>query len=73
MLQKTELPLSALLRRPDVEEITGLPRSSLYDLIAREQFPQPVKISVRSVAWRWADVQAWLQDPTGWAATNDNG
>ena len=38
-------------RRPAVEEITGLSRSSIYDLMSKGHFPKPIKISARAVAW----------------------
>lgn len=47
------------LRRPEVEQITGLPRSTLYDLIAANQFPKPVSISTHTVAWIDSEVAEW--------------
>ena len=50
-----------LLRRPEVEARTGLSRSTLYDWMKRGDFPQPVKLGTRLVAWRESDVTAWLE------------
>lgn len=50
-----------LLRRPEVEARTGLSRSTIYDWIKRGEFPQPVKLGTRLVAWRESDVTAWLE------------
>jgi prophage regulatory protein len=49
-----------LIRRPDVEARTGLPRSTLYDAIERGSFPRPIKLSERSVAWVASEVDAWV-------------
>ena len=49
-----------ILRRPLVEAQTGLSRSKIYDLVAREQFPRPVKIGARAVGWIEADIAAWI-------------
>lgn len=49
-----------LLRRPIVEGMTGLPTSSLYDMMRQGRFPQPIKLSERSVAWRESEVTAWM-------------
>ena len=38
-------------RRPAVEEITGLSRSTIYDLMAKGEFPRPVKLTAKAVAW----------------------
>ncbi|MBF9031702.1 AlpA family phage regulatory protein [Rhodobacterales bacterium HKCCE3408] len=50
-----------LLRRPEVETRTGLSRSTLYEWMKRGEFPQPVKLGVRIVAWRESDVTDWLE------------
>lgn len=53
-----------IMRRPDVERVTGLGRSTIYDWMARGSFPQPVKLGVRAVGWRESDVLAWLESRT---------
>ena len=50
-----------LIRRRDVEARTGLARSTIYDWMKRGDFPQPVKLGASLVAWREADVNAWLE------------
>lgn len=58
----SQKPLSLkLLRRPEVEARTGLSRSTLYDWMKRGEFPQPVKLGLRIVAWRESDVTEWLE------------
>ncbi|NRP25269.1 hypothetical protein XMM379_001964 [Aliiroseovarius sp. xm-m-379] len=50
-----------LLRRPEVEALTGLSRSTIYGWMANGQFPQPVKLGSRLVAWRASDLIAWIE------------
>ncbi len=50
-----------ILRRPEVEARTGLSRSTIYDWMKRGEFPQPIKLGARLVAWRESDVNAWLE------------
>jgi len=50
-----------ILRRPEVEARTGFKRSQLYKLMAEGSFPRPVKLSVRAIGWREADVESWLR------------
>jgi prophage regulatory protein len=50
-----------IVRRREVEDITGLSRSSLYRLAAAGQFPRPIQLSARAVGWRASDVAAWLE------------
>lgn len=51
----TVLHLQAVIR------VTGLSRATLYRLIADEQFPRPVRLGPRAVAWRCTDVEAWSE------------
>lgn len=48
------------LRRQAVQEITGLSRSTIYDLMSRGQFPRPIKLSARAVAWPESVIAEWL-------------
>ena len=50
-----------ILRRPAVEDRTGLPRSTIYYLMARNEFPRPIKLSARSVGWDSESVEAWIE------------
>jgi len=50
-----------ILRRPDVEARTGLSRSTIYLLMARGEFPKPVKLSSRAVGWTESAIVTWLQ------------
>ena len=53
------------LRRLAVEELTGLSRSTIYDLMAKGVFPRPVKLTRKAVAWPESQIVAWLaQRPT---------
>ena len=49
-----------IYRRPDVERMTGLSRSTLYAMMTAGEFPRPVKLGRRAVGWRGSDVAAWL-------------
>ena len=49
------------LRRREVEELTGLSRSSLYDLMAKGAFPRPIKLTGKAVAWPESAIVEWLQ------------
>jgi len=51
-----------LIRLPDVLTMTGRGRSSIYDMIARGEFPRPVNIGPAAVAWVESEVVAWIED-----------
>jgi len=47
------------LRSADVSRITGVPRSTRCEMIERGEFPKPIKISVRIVAWSATEIERW--------------
>jgi prophage regulatory protein len=47
------------LRMPMVLRMTGLGRSTIYRLIAKNMFPVPVRLGDRAVAWRRTDLDRW--------------
>lgn len=68
-MQQTSAPPSdthdqvptVFLRMPSVMQMTGLGRSTIYRLMARQQFPCPVRLGVRAVAWRRSELDVWSQ------------
>lgn len=48
------------IRWPEVYKDTGLSKSSAYALIASGDFPRPVKLSARRVAWIKREVEEWI-------------
>jgi prophage regulatory protein len=48
------------IRRPAVEELTGLSRSTIYDLMAKGAFPRPVRLTGKAVAWPESAIADWL-------------
>jgi prophage regulatory protein len=49
-----------LLKRQEVEAMTGLARSTIYAWMAEGRFPKPVKISTRMCRWRSEDIEGWI-------------
>jgi prophage regulatory protein len=49
-----------LLRLPQVKESTGLSRTSIYRKIASHEFPRPVRLGPKSVAWIEGEIQQWM-------------
>lgn len=50
-----------ILRRLQVQERTGLSRSSIYNYIRQGRFPQPIKLGLRSVGWMEDEINQWLR------------
>lgn len=56
------VPRDRLIRLPDVEAATGCKKSTIYLLLKQGQFPKPVRLSARMVAWPESAVLQWVQD-----------
>lgn len=56
----------AILRRGQVEREVGLKRSTIYQRIQAGTFPRPIRLGERAVGWRAADIEQFLDDPTGY-------
>ena len=49
-----------VLRLKKLMEVSGLSRSTIYDLMKAGTFPKPLKLGPRAVGWLQSDVEAWL-------------
>ena len=49
-----------ILRRPQVEEMIGLSRSTIYLRIEQGTFPKPIPLGGRLIGWLESDIQAWI-------------
>ena len=50
-----------IIKREEVQNITGLSRSSIYAKMESGTFPKAIKLSERSVGWLDTEIQEWLQ------------
>ena len=49
-----------ILRRHQVQQRTGLSRSTLYQYIKEGGFPAPVQLGPRAVGWLESDISDWI-------------
>jgi prophage regulatory protein len=52
-------PSERLLPRAEVEKRVGLKRSAIYELMARGEFPKPVRAGA-GVRWVESEIAAWI-------------
>ena len=57
----TERKLQRMLRHKPVLEASGKGKTALADAIARGEFPKPVKIGPRAIAWFEDEIIEWQQ------------
>jgi predicted DNA-binding transcriptional regulator AlpA len=56
----SQLEHARLLRLPEVMRLTGLSRSTIYQLASTLDFPKPVKLGRRISAWLAREVTEWI-------------
>jgi|GEM_PF-1198894 Predicted transcriptional regulator len=49
----------AFIRLPEVKAVTGLSKTTIYELIRVKDFPAPVRLGPRVVAWVKSEVRQW--------------
>lgn len=59
-LELFSLDDSAFLRLPVVKQLTGLGRTTIYEMMHKGIFPQAIKLSTRAIAWRAGEIRAWI-------------
>jgi prophage regulatory protein len=50
-----------IYRLPAVEARTGLSRTGVYEAMARNEFPQSIKLGPRAVGWAESEITAWIE------------
>ncbi len=67
------MTIDPLLKRPQVEALTGLSRSGIYNRIQCGTFPRPVKLGARAVVWPQSEIAAWIEARKAEAARRNAG
>ena len=65
--------MDKLLRLDAVKDAVGLKNTAIYQAIRRKQFPSPVRIGARAVAWRESDILNWISERPTAAAPSTGG
>ena len=56
-----EMP-ERFIKLSEVSRRVGLGKTSIYELISKERFPRPYKISPSASRWSEQEVVAWIAD-----------
>jgi prophage regulatory protein len=54
--------MADLLRLPQVLSRVGLKTTRLYELVGDGEFPKPVRLGDRAVAWLSTEIDSWIAD-----------
>lgn len=49
-----------IIRREEIQKITGLSWSTIIRMVLAEKFPVPVKLGDRGIGWRRSEVEEWV-------------
>ncbi len=60
--ERTASPPIRFLRLPEVQERTGLSRSTIYVRLEQGRFPQPVSLGARAVGWIETEIEEWMRE-----------
>ena len=55
------LTRSRLMRLPEVVQMTGVSRSTIYRWMENGEFPRQISLGANTVAWLESDVNDWIQ------------
>jgi prophage regulatory protein len=50
-----------VLRLREVEGMTGIKRSTIYEGIVAGTFPKPIPLAPRAVGWLQNEIEEWLE------------
>ncbi len=64
----TQLPPTGFLRLPQVLELIPVSKSTWWEGCKNGDFPEPIKITKRTTAWRVEDIRAFIEN----AGINNN-
>jgi len=51
-----------LIRRKEVEELTGLSRTAIYDRMREGRFPKSVALSPKTIRWVRGEIIKWIEE-----------
>ena len=49
-----------LVKLQEVEQASGLSKTTLYRLMRTGHFPEPLQVGPKAVRWRADEIQAWV-------------
>jgi len=56
------MPNQRICRLPEVIARTGLPRSTIYELMLNDEFPLQVRLARRTVGWVESEIEDWIDN-----------
>lgn len=54
-----------IMRRDEVERLTGFKRAHIYSLMKAGKFPKAKRIGLRAVGWDSLEIEQWIAERLG--------
>ena len=54
--------IDRIIRRKEVEHLTGLSCSTIYERMSASEFPQSIPLGGRMVGWRLSSIEGWIEN-----------
>lgn len=51
-----------IIRMPQVIDMVGVCKASIYLMVKRGDFPAPLKLGPRASGWVLAEIEAWISE-----------
>jgi len=58
-------PAPLLIREKQLPQLLAMSRAQVRALLAGRRFPRPIRLGKRCIAWRYADITAWVSGGCG--------
>ena len=55
-------PYYQFIRRKEVEELTGLSRTAIYDRMREGTFPKSIALSPKTIRWVRGEILKWIKE-----------
>lgn len=56
------VPQPQILRKDQVCQLTGLGKTSIYEMARAGQFPRPIELGARARGWLRAEIEQWIEE-----------
>ncbi len=51
-----------IMRLPEVQELTGLKRTTIYEKMKTGEFPVRIALTTRTVGWVQSEIEDWIEN-----------
>ena len=62
--------MTKIIRLPEVQELTGLKRTTIYEKMKTGEFPVRIALTTRTVGWIQSEVEGWIESKINQARTH---